>query len=58
MHHAEGNRATGEPSWIPISRATVQLWGLEQVKHSVADGRARRRPLRAVVRWVAATLRH
>lgn len=47
--------ATSQASWMPISRASAQVWGLEQLTHSFHESGPRRRPLRMVVRWIATT---
>jgi hypothetical protein len=41
---------------MPLSRVTAQMWGLEQLAHSSAHHRSRRRPVRAVAQWLAAAL--
>jgi hypothetical protein len=44
--------------FLPLSRATVQMWGVEQSRRPTDRERPVRRPLRAAVRWIAAALRH
>jgi hypothetical protein len=50
------HKPTGE-LFLPLSRATVQMWGIEQAKRSVERDRTLRRPVRAALRWIASTLR-
>jgi hypothetical protein len=50
-------------SYLPLSRATVQLWGIEQAGHRAGwerglRQRVRRRPVRAIVRWISTAPRH
>lgn len=48
-------RNTGRtPSWMPISRATTQMWALDDARRSMAERRPRHRRLRAITRWMAA----
>jgi hypothetical protein len=46
-----------EAPLLPLSRATVQLWGFEQTRRSTGE-REPRRPLRSLARWIATALRH
>ena len=39
---------------MPLSRVTAQLWGLEQLQDAYGHRGPRRRPLRAIARWIAA----
>jgi hypothetical protein len=59
--HDHADRANRNPNRhpravMPLSRATVQMWGLEQLKDSSTPRRPRRKPLRAVAQWIAAAL--
>jgi hypothetical protein len=49
---------TRHPSFLPLSRATVQMRGLEQTGHRAAGQRDARRPLHTFLRWVTTVLRH
>ena len=51
-------RTTDDPSFLPLSRATVQMWGLDQTGQRSNRERAARRPLRTILRWIATALRH
>jgi hypothetical protein len=51
-------RTTDDPPFLPLSRATVQTWGLNQTGQRSTGERAARRPLRTILQWIATTLRH
>jgi hypothetical protein len=50
------NRNRHSHTAMPLSRATVQMWGLEQLKDSSPPRRPRRKPLRAIAQRVAVIL--
>jgi hypothetical protein len=55
--YSPGRRTAHAPeSWMPISRATVQVWGLEQLTRSFHEDRPRRRPLRVAAQWIATAI--
>jgi hypothetical protein len=51
-----GRNPARHPQVLPLTRVTAQMWGLEQLNHTYAQRRPRRRPLRAIAQWVAVTL--